>query len=155
MKPPTIDGQALRRAREAKSWTQGQLAYHAEVDQSVISRLERGSQRGVRFVTIQQVARALGLSVSDFVHRPPPGQVSLQAEQDALDIATLPVDDQEVVRSLIRSLQRRQGVTSGSGAPNGETPPPGSFNTYRDKGQLVTLLSPELSPGVGHLAYAH
>jgi len=58
-----IRGDVLARLREAMGWTQGELAYHARVDQSQISKIERGTLTDVRLSTAVRLARALNVTV--------------------------------------------------------------------------------------------
>lgn len=71
----SIRAELLKARREERGWTQGELAYHAKVDQSQISKIESGSLPGVRFVTVARLAAALGTSLDELAglpSRPPP-----------------------------------------------------------------------------------
>lgn len=57
----TTRGQRLRAARQAKGWTQGELAEASGVGQGVISKIERDAQGPTSFTV--PLARALGASV--------------------------------------------------------------------------------------------
>jgi len=52
----------VRELREAKGWTQGELAEKAETHQPTISALESGRSTRVDLPVIERVARALGVS---------------------------------------------------------------------------------------------
>jgi transcriptional regulator with XRE-family HTH domain len=52
-----IIGQAIRRFRLAKGWSQRQLGWLVGVNQSTIARLERGTLSGIR---LSNLARILG-----------------------------------------------------------------------------------------------
>jgi transcriptional regulator with XRE-family HTH domain len=56
-------GAVVRRLREERGWTQGQLAYHAGVDQSRVSKIESGAHRDTRLSTVTRLAAALGVGV--------------------------------------------------------------------------------------------
>ena len=55
-------GEAMRQARKAKGWTQGQLSAQTGVPQSVISAVENGT-RNAEFATICRLASALDLRI--------------------------------------------------------------------------------------------
>lgn len=63
----SIDASTLRIRRGAAGYTQGELAYHAGVDQSQISKIERGAQIDVALSTARRLARALGLTLDELV----------------------------------------------------------------------------------------
>lgn len=57
-------GENVRQRREQRAWTQEQLAEKADLDQTFISGIERGS-RNPTIITINKLARALKLTVSE------------------------------------------------------------------------------------------
>jgi len=61
-------GRTIVALRQARGWTQGQLATYAQVDQSYLSRLERGEHPNVSAVVLDQLARALGVTVEYLLH---------------------------------------------------------------------------------------
>ena len=61
-------GSNVRKLREAKDWTQEQLAEEANLDQTYISGIERG-ERNATILTIAKIARALKTSASDLCDR--------------------------------------------------------------------------------------
>lgn len=63
----SLDASTLRTRRSAAGYTQGELAYHAGVDQSQISKIERGAQIDVALSTARRLARALGLTLDELV----------------------------------------------------------------------------------------
>lgn len=68
-KQPAFDfGQKLRERREAKGWTQAELAERAEMNYQDISRLERG-ERAPSWETLLRLADALEEPLDAF--RPP------------------------------------------------------------------------------------
>lgn len=54
-------GQRIREARDARGWSQGELAERCGLSRPTIARIEAGQH--VRMRTLEQVARALGLTV--------------------------------------------------------------------------------------------
>lgn len=54
----------VKELREARGWTQAQLAEAAGVAQSLISDLEAG-KRASRYTTLMRIAKALGVSLSE------------------------------------------------------------------------------------------
>ena len=57
-------GEIIREKRLALGMTQAALAQAVQVDQSLICQIERGS-KAISFPLAQQVAHALGCSISD------------------------------------------------------------------------------------------
>jgi transcriptional regulator with XRE-family HTH domain len=57
----------LRRLREAKGWTQVELAKKARVTQAFISQLEAGTKPTPSVVHILRIAKALGVTVEELV----------------------------------------------------------------------------------------
>jgi transcriptional regulator with XRE-family HTH domain len=57
----------LRRLREAKGWTQAELAKKAHVTQAFISQLEAGAKATPSVVHILRIAKALGVTVEALV----------------------------------------------------------------------------------------
>jgi transcriptional regulator with XRE-family HTH domain len=57
-------GDVVRKLREQRDWTQGELGERADIHQTVIGRLENNSDKSER-ATVERVARALNVSVSD------------------------------------------------------------------------------------------
>jgi transcriptional regulator with XRE-family HTH domain len=66
-------GTEIRRAREAKGWSQAKLAGASDMGVSGISQIETGS-RNPSVVTLTKIAEALGLEVAELF---PKGQASL------------------------------------------------------------------------------
>jgi transcriptional regulator with XRE-family HTH domain len=75
-------GAVVRRLREERGWSQGELAYHAGVDQSQISKIETGAQDDARLSTAVGLAGALGVGLDALLGRrplgPPVGGVFLE-----------------------------------------------------------------------------
>ena len=79
---PIIYGETLRALRDEVGWTQGELAYHAKVDQSLISKIERGQVDNVNLRTAIFLARALGVSI-DILASPPKPAIAQSQEETA------------------------------------------------------------------------
>ncbi|NTV62023.1 MAG: helix-turn-helix transcriptional regulator [Oscillochloris sp.] len=96
-----IDGQILRALRERHNWDQSALARHAEVDQSVISRLENGRQSDVKLSVVVALAHALGVRIDTLVisSTPPAEEKPLLAGELGAVI--------DVISSLSQSHQRQ------------------------------------------------
>ncbi len=62
-----LDVQTLRSMREAKGWDQRTLARAASIDQSVVSRLERGIQGDLKASVLIGLARAFHTSVDSLL----------------------------------------------------------------------------------------
>jgi transcriptional regulator with XRE-family HTH domain len=58
-------GKRVRVAREARGWTQEDLAYEAGLDRTYIGGIERG-ERNVALLSLNKVAAALGEGFGDF-----------------------------------------------------------------------------------------
>ncbi|MGF6748869.1 transcriptional regulator with XRE-family HTH domain [Paraburkholderia sp. MM5482-R1] len=56
-------GAAIRRLRQAREWSQEQLALSAEVDVSYLGRVERGDNAAA-LLTLKRIADALGTTMS-------------------------------------------------------------------------------------------
>lgn len=76
-------GARLVALREARGWTQEDLAYHAKISVKTISRYENGHHDGRRS-TLRQMARALKVSESDLLP-PAPEPLGLGVRLDADD----------------------------------------------------------------------
>jgi transcriptional regulator with XRE-family HTH domain len=58
-------GQRVRRLREAKGWTQEELAEKADIHRTYLGGIERGL-RNVALRNIAKIAQAFDLSLSEF-----------------------------------------------------------------------------------------
>jgi transcriptional regulator with XRE-family HTH domain len=100
-------GSEIRRAREARGWSQAKLAAGADMGVSGISQIETGA-RNPSVVTLSKIADALGIEVVDLFPKPQTPQPSLEdaAQSEAL---------QEALAVLFQSLARRgQGIVDQS-----------------------------------------
>lgn len=59
-------GKKIRALRQARNWTQEQLAEYAELHVSYIVLLEKGANRAT-IETLEKLAKAFGISISDLV----------------------------------------------------------------------------------------
>jgi transcriptional regulator with XRE-family HTH domain len=101
-----IDPQVLRSLRESRGWDQLTLATAADVDPSVVSRLERGLQQDLKASILVALARALetpvdALLIASAQHAPPP----LVAELGAVmtELGALPPLQQRQVAAIVRA----------------------------------------------------
>jgi transcriptional regulator with XRE-family HTH domain len=81
-------GSEIRRAREARGWSQAKLAAGADMGVSGISQIETGA-RNPSVVTLSKIADALGIEVVDLFPKPPTPQPSLEdaARSESLQAA--------------------------------------------------------------------
>jgi transcriptional regulator with XRE-family HTH domain len=72
----------VQRLREAKKWSQQQLAFETGLSMSVISQIERGINHAPRLPTLKALARALGVSIDVLAEMDQPeGEVQPEAEE--------------------------------------------------------------------------
>jgi transcriptional regulator with XRE-family HTH domain len=92
-------GEEVKRLRQAKGWTQEQLAVYAGSSQPTVNLLEAG-KRNPSAATLEKLARALEVEVVDLFPKPPTPQPSLEdaAQSEAL---------QEALAVLFQGLARR------------------------------------------------
>jgi len=57
----------LRVAREAKGWTQDELARKAKLTKPYISQLENGVRKNPSLPALQRLAKALGVPVTELL----------------------------------------------------------------------------------------
>ncbi len=114
-----LDAQTLRTMREARGWDQATLARAAGVDQSVISRLERGQQSDLRASVLIGLARAFQTPVDSLLATPYPYEPSNLRPELARVVANLAklgeVQQRQVaaiLRAYISTLPARDGVES-------------------------------------------
>jgi transcriptional regulator with XRE-family HTH domain len=67
-----LKGERLRQFREARDWTQEDLAERSGVNRAVISRVERGEKRRILSDHLLMLARALRIRPEQLVEHPPP-----------------------------------------------------------------------------------
>lgn len=61
-------GERIKAAREARNWSQHDLARKSGVTQGTISKLELGQRRTPSGAILEKLAHALGLTVDDLLH---------------------------------------------------------------------------------------
>lgn len=89
MEEARVVGARIRSLREARGWTQGQLAYKSATTTAQISRIENNERPGVQAVTVGRIAQALDTTVEYIMgqtgdaRRPPP-QAELSREEAIL-----------------------------------------------------------------------
>lgn len=126
-----ISGARLRALREAKGWSQPDLAKASGVDQSVVSRIESGKSKNPRADSARLLAVALGVAVealqepidgsapSDVDHLvAPPPAAEVPALRVTIDTAVLLA--REVVDQLMQRLAAGEVLpvaSAGAGAP--------------------------------------
>jgi transcriptional regulator with XRE-family HTH domain len=59
----------VQELREVRTWSQAELARQSGVDQSVISRLERGETKAISFKNLERLADALGCDPGYLIFR--------------------------------------------------------------------------------------
>lgn len=122
-----IHGEVLRRLREAKGWSQGELAYHAKIDQSQISKIESGALTDVRLSSAKRLATALGASVDALAGLPygyAEGPIHRHVISESVDlllheIGELSSEEIASIRAYVRLLKeekRRHGRGSAKGS---------------------------------------
>ena len=115
MSETTIDRYRLRALIDRSSLTQGQLAAKSKVSQAHLSRLLSGKRRNVKVETVQKLATALGVDVSELIPQAIPRQITKQdIDLSAPDLrlvfnklAELPPEDRQLVLDMIRPLIER------------------------------------------------
>jgi transcriptional regulator with XRE-family HTH domain len=97
-----VNAQTLIALRKTKGWSQLSLASKAQIDRSVISRLERNLQEDLKGSVLVAIARALETSVDSLLLRPPENRHEMYAGESDL------VEDFEVLIRQIGKLEPTQ-----------------------------------------------
>lgn len=101
-----LDGEQIRRVREQLGWKQRQLATRADVDPSIISRLERNLQGDTTLSVVVAIARALNVRIDDLLTgREENGQRgSLHPDWQAVvaEVNSLPMQQQGQAAAILR-----------------------------------------------------
>jgi transcriptional regulator with XRE-family HTH domain len=92
-------GEEVKRLRQAKGWTQEQLAVYAGSSQPTVNLLEAG-KRNPSASTLEKLARALEVEVVDLFPKP-------QTPQPSLEDAAQSEELQEALAVLFQGLARR------------------------------------------------
>lgn len=66
-------GATVRRLRESRAWSQERLAEHAGLNRTYVGEIERGTVIA-SIVTVEKLARALGIRVADLLTDTAEGQ---------------------------------------------------------------------------------
>lgn len=90
-------GKTLKLLREQSSFTQSNIASFLGVDQSLISKFEKG-ERGIASELLERYACLLGVQMSD-IHRGPAGVKPLSIALRATEIA---VEDMDAICAVNR-----------------------------------------------------
>lgn len=61
-------GDRIFELRDARGWTQSELARRAGLHRNTISPLEAGSRKRPESPTLRKLARAFGMTVEEFLH---------------------------------------------------------------------------------------
>jgi transcriptional regulator with XRE-family HTH domain len=80
------DPKAIVRLREAKEWSQAELARQSGLSQPSVHDLEKGNTTMPKYTTLKAVADALGVPVSEILAKRPKGE-SAQTRERALNEA--------------------------------------------------------------------
>lgn len=73
-KAGTVAVPFLRLWREYKLLSRAALAHEAGITEPAIEKLEMGRSMGARYATVQKLAKALGISTNELLHRKPPDE---------------------------------------------------------------------------------
>jgi XRE family transcriptional regulator, regulator of sulfur utilization len=80
-------GITVRRLREARGWSQEQLAEHAALNRSYVGEIERGSVIA-SVVTVEKLARALDATIAALLCAGPSASPGTIAEAGGANVAT-------------------------------------------------------------------
>ena len=101
------DGKKIARLREAKGWTQTQLALKVGLSQPTISDLENQVTQDPGFETLSSVAAALGVPLSQIMGKPNPGADDIVGAMMST-FHQLELGDQEAMLEAAKALLRRR-----------------------------------------------
>jgi transcriptional regulator with XRE-family HTH domain len=96
-----VVGERIRKARDAKGWTQLELAAVSGISQGLISAIENGKVASPSVKTLTRLALALGLPLADLTLEPDPPEESELPQDLREQIRALPPDMREAVSQLI------------------------------------------------------
>ena len=106
-RPTVVDARSLRRLRTTHGWSQRELARAADVNSSIVSRLERGLQMSVDAGVLVALARALGVGVEDLLVVRGEGQerasLDLELAVEVARLSELSIARQRHVAALLRA----------------------------------------------------
>ena len=98
-----IIGARIKALREARGWTQGQLAYKCQTTPAQISRMENNERPGARAVTLALVAQALGTTVDYLVGLTGNPDVETEGEYVPPELVDAVLEIQEIWRRVYRA----------------------------------------------------
>ena len=108
-------GKKIRRLRKERKLTQSELATRIGIQQSDLSRIERGEYR-VSLDTLFRMLAEFKVSVGEFFEEPRRGSVNPSEVWMVQQFNSMEPDDQEEVEKLI-SNRSRKGPTRGPSRP--------------------------------------
>ena len=111
-----IIGENVKRARESIGFSQASVADFLKVDQSLISKFEKGD-RTLQSDILERLANLLGCKVSDFERE---GGVPEQQLKTAYRASGLTVDDMETIHNIRRIAINLFFMADLSGGDNNE-----------------------------------
>ena len=98
-----IIGARIKTLREARGWTQGQLAYKCDTTPAQISRMENNERPGARAVTLALVAQALGTTVDYLVGLTGNPEIEAGADYVPPELAEAVLEIQEIWRRVYKA----------------------------------------------------
>ena len=98
-----IIGARIKALREARGWTQGQLAYKCQTTPAQISRMENNERPGARAVTLALVAQALGTTVDYLVGLTGNPNAEMEGEYVPPELVDAVLEIQEIWRRVYRA----------------------------------------------------
>ena len=99
-------GKKIRRLRKERKLTQNELAGRIGIQQSDLSRIERGEYR-VSLDTLFRMLAEFRVSVAEFFEEPKPGNVSPREAWMVQQFNSLDQDDQNEVQNLMFRHSRK------------------------------------------------
>lgn len=125
MAKPTEFGKRLRELRDARGWTQEQLAERAKVPAAMISHFETGVRGAPSADNLVKLANALQVTIDYLLGRSEEAQVASPrfsaAFRGLADASAETVDAAlDVVQSLVERERRRRGGNESEGTEHSE-----------------------------------
>jgi len=100
-----IDGQKLRKLRQGRGWDQKTLAKQANVDPSIISRLERGLQENITVSVLIGLAKSLGVPVDALLvpyRETKQGELTYELSLAVGELPSLSAEHQRLVAAILQ-----------------------------------------------------
>jgi transcriptional regulator with XRE-family HTH domain len=103
------DPTAIVRLREAKQWSQAELARRSGLSQPSVHDLEKGNTKMPKYTTLKAIADALGVPMTEILARRPKGE-SAQALEHSLreTFGALSQDNKANLYAIALSLLAQQ-----------------------------------------------